>query len=146
MLNKRFAGALAVLALLTGYASPASSQLVLSCFTLQNDLVNFDRRAKVARRYVMTELESAKKDAQRVVQHPDKGYCLGWPTEDCSPPTTEKLGKIKRYQELNDSYLLSHLGGADPVRLRIIHEMEKLGCPLPDHVVRLLVLLEKEEK
>jgi hypothetical protein len=145
MLNKGFAGAAVFLASLTCGAPPASSQLILSCYTLQNDLMNFDRRAQFGHRHVMPELEAARKDALRAKRYGDKTYCAGWPTESCESESPEELRKSMRYKKLNKRYLLSHLGGADPVRLRIIREMQKLECPLPDHVFRLLVLLEEED-
>ncbi len=63
-------------------AAPAKAQLVLICYTLHNDLANFDRRA-----------------------HQVAHFYEGGP--------------------------LSHLGGADGIRLRIIDQMRQLGCPLP---------------
>lgn len=130
------------------FSTPAASQLVLSCYTLHNDLANFDRRARSVSHYFMPELKEARRSAKRAITHPEGEFCFGLqtngaglPPEKCAP---EPAGAIEEYRYLKDVYLRSHLGGSDPVRLRIIGEMQKLGCPLPKHVLRLLELLEAE--
>jgi hypothetical protein len=70
-------------------AGSAPAQQVFACYTLHNDLANFDRRA-------------------RQVDHYFPGW--GW-----------------NHKEI---YARSHIGAADVVRLRIIGEMRRLGCPL----------------
>ena len=71
---------------------------MLACYTLHNDLANFDRRAHTVDHYLMPELEAAA---------------------------------ARSGQSLKDVYAHSYLGGSDVVRLRIINEMRRYGCPLP---------------
>jgi hypothetical protein len=71
-------------------AGSAAAQQVLACYTLHNDLANFDRRARQVDRYF-----------------PGGGW-----------------GRKELYDR-------SHLGGSDVIRLRIIDEMRRFGCPLP---------------
>lgn len=123
------------------FATPASSQLVLSCYTLHNDLANFDRRARSVRHYFMPELRDAQKSAKRAITHPKGEFCFGVGGEHCAP---EPPNAIEKYQYIKEAYLRSHLGGTDPVRLRIIGEMQKLGCPLPEHVIDLLQIMEAD--
>ena len=96
------AGVVAVL-----LAGPALAQQVLACFTLHNDLANFDRRAH--RPPFAAEREAA------------------WQSEQ------ERAAEQWRLQR----WARSRLGGSDPVRLAIIDEMYRNGCPLPPEVALL---------
>jgi|SRR5690348_7667459 hypothetical protein len=70
--------------------SVAPAQQVLACYTLHNDLANFDRRAHQI------------------------------------DPYLSRSGVRTR-----EAYDRSYLGGSDVIRLRIINEMRRFGCPLP---------------
>ena len=70
--------------------APAPAQQVLVCYTLHNDLANFDRRAHQIDPYL---------------------WRSGVRTQE--------------------AYDRSYLGGSDVIRLRIINEMRRFGCPLP---------------
>jgi hypothetical protein len=73
-----------------GLATPsARAQEVLACYTLHNDLANFDRRAHSVDHYFLPRI----------------GYS-------------------------REAYARSPLGGSDIVRLRIINEMRRFGCPI----------------
>jgi hypothetical protein len=142
MNTKKTAGAVAVFAMAWAFSGgPAASQLILSCLTLHNDLANFDRRASIGHRRFMPNLEHLREAADEAAAQADGESCFDRGAENCE---SRLDGKARKYYRLKEAYLLSHLGGSDPIRLRIIGEMQKLGCPLPDHVVELQELLEVE--
>jgi hypothetical protein len=88
MLSSKQLAILVIAAVLCLSVASATAQQVFACYTLHNDLANFDRRA-------------------RQVAH----YFPG--------------------QAGRDVYERSHIGGSDVIRLRIINEMHRFGCPLP---------------
>jgi hypothetical protein len=88
MLYKRPLAILATAAGLCLSVGSAAAQQVFACYTLHNDLANFDRRARQVAHYFP--------------------------------------GRAGR-----DVYERSHIGGSDVIRLRIINEMHRFGCPLP---------------
>jgi hypothetical protein len=138
---KTTASALAVSAAVLAFSGPAAGQLVLSCYTLHNDLANFDRRASVAHNFFLPRLERARREASDAAERSADAFCFDSTAEDCGRALADKA---ETYRRLREAYLLSHLGGSDLVRLRIIGEMRKLGCPLPDHVVELLQILDSK--
>jgi hypothetical protein len=75
--------------------TPTRAQEVLACYTLHNDLANFDRRAHSVDHYFL-------------------------------PALRREVGP----RNLRRAYDRSHLGGSDIVRLRLINEMRRFGCPI----------------
>lgn len=108
--------------------APAAAQQVLACYSLHNDLANFDRRAHQVDHYFAPGLKAARAAAigdgyfSRCAFSDAAG-------EDCGPARRRDW---VRYQHLRQIYDRSHLGGSDVVRLRIIDQMRYLGCPLPE--------------
>jgi hypothetical protein len=108
--------------------APATAQEVLACYTLHNDLANFDRRAHQVDHYFAPGLKAARAAAigdsyfSRCAFNDAAG-------EDC---TSARQRDWARYRRLQRIYDRSHLGGSDVVRLRIIDQMRYLGCPLPE--------------
>jgi hypothetical protein len=88
MLSSRQLAVLIIAAVLCVSVGSATAQQVFACYTLHNDLANFDRRARQVAHYFP--------------------------------------GRAGR-----DVYERSHIGGSDVIRLRIINEMHRFGCPLP---------------
>jgi hypothetical protein len=107
---------------------PAGAQEVLACYTLHNDLANFDRRTHQVDHYFAPGLKAARAAAtgdaffSRCAFNDVTG-------EDC---TLARRRDWARYRRLLQLYDRSHLGGSDVVRLRIIDQMRYLGCPLPE--------------
>jgi len=117
-----FAGAALVL-----LAAPASAQQTLVCFTLHNDLANFDRRAH--RPQFPDERDAARRAAADYA-----AYCRGDQGlfSDCAALGTRADQTSAAYFTMLRTWGLSPIGGSDPVRLRIISEMYKNRCPMPD--------------
>ena len=108
----------------------ARAQEVLACYTLHNDLANFDRRAHTVDHYFMPELKAARATA---VEDACFSRCaFETPAgADCASARRRDWARYRRLQEIYDR---SYLGGSDIVRLRIIDQMRYLGCPLPEDV------------
>jgi hypothetical protein len=96
--SKRLATTLLAAAFLCLPAISARAQEVLACYTLHNDLANFDRRAHSVDNYFLPQLR-------------------------------RETGAITP-GELKNAWNRSYLGGQDIVRLRIIYEMRRFGCPI----------------
>lgn len=128
MWTKRFA-VLALTAIgLWAAAGPACAQQVLVCFTLHNDLANFDRRAR--------EVEHYSKQAVAAALHSSKA-AAGVYEPACPPPSywgasaaaecaARNAANLRRESEF---YRLRWLE-RDPIRQRIIAEMARNGCPM----------------
>jgi hypothetical protein len=86
MLSSKQLAILVIAAVLCLSVGSATAQQVFACYTLHNDLANFDRRARQVAHYFP--------------------------------------GRAGR-----DAYERSHIGGV--IRLRIINEKHRFGCPLP---------------
>jgi hypothetical protein len=125
--NNRFAVLIAVMSLCLSVVA-ARAQEVLACYTLHNDLANFDRRAHAVDHYFMPELRDARAVA---LAEPYFSRCAftDLAGEDCA---SARRRDWARYRHLQGIYDRSHLGGSDVVRLRIIDQMRYLGCPLPE--------------
>ena len=80
----------------------SGAQEVLACYTLHNDLANYDRRARQVTPRYLQEFEAARAASAE--------------QERAAP---------------NDARARPYLWGPDIVRLRIINEMRRYGCPLP---------------
>src|SRR4051794_36914518 len=108
--------------------APATAQEVLACYTLHNDLANFDRRAHQVDHYFAPGLAAARAAAIGAGYFSRCAFndAVG---EDC---TSARRRDWARYRRLQGIYDRSHLGGSDIVRLRIIDQMRYLGCPLPE--------------
>ena len=117
-LGKPFAG-LVMFGLFCLLSGTAYSQQVLVCYTLHNDLVNFDRRAHSVNHYFMPELGEAREAALRA----DSPLCI---SSSCKERARYD---IERYHYLLMIWERSPLGGADPVRQRILEQMRLNGCP-----------------
>lgn len=109
-------------------AAPASAQQTLVCFTLHNDLANFDRRAH--RPQFPDERDAARRAAADYA-----AYCPGGEARffsDCAALGARADQTSAAYFTMLRTWGLSPIGGSDPVRLRIISEMYKNLCPMPD--------------
>ena len=110
------------------FVSPALAQQVLICFTLHNDLANFDRRAH--RPLPAREVPTPWADWA----HTCPNMLGGFPFYQCSPPPHLVAPESPEALEMHRAWSLSPLGGRDPTRLRILEEMVRNGCPLPTDV------------
>jgi hypothetical protein len=108
--------------------APARAQEVLVCYTLHNDLANFDRRAHQVDHYFAPALKAAR-EAAVADSYSSRCAFNNATGEDC---TSTRQRDWARYRHLQRIYDRSHLGGSDVVRLRIIDQMRYLGCPLPE--------------
>jgi hypothetical protein len=106
-------------------AVPALAQQVLVCFTLHNDLANFDRRAH--RPLPAREVPTPWADWA----HTCPNLLGGFPFYQCSPPPDSVQPEQPEAFEMHRAWAQSPLGGRDPIRLRILDEMVRNGCPLP---------------
>jgi hypothetical protein len=105
----------------------APAQHVLVCFTLHNDLSNFDRRAHSVDYYSRSVFEAALAAYKRAYQD-YQSACLpsGEPTyvgPDCEALNREAVRHEAEY------YRLQWLN-SDPIRRRIIAEMISNRCPV----------------
>jgi hypothetical protein len=106
--------------------APASAQQDLVCFTLHNDLANFDRRAH--RPQFPAERDAAQRAAADYA-----AYCPGGQTQsDCANLGALADRTSAAYFTMLRTWGLSPIGGSDPVRLRIINAMYQNRCPMPD--------------
>jgi hypothetical protein len=105
--------------------APALAQQALICFTLHNDLANFDRRAH--RPLPAREVATPWADWA----HTCPNLLGGFPFYECSPPPNLVVPESPEAFEMHRAWSLSSLGGRDPIRLRILDEMVRNGCPLP---------------
>jgi hypothetical protein len=124
---KKYGPLVAILAMSAISYVPVAAQHVLICYTLHNDLANYDRRAQEVDHYFMPQLKEAREAAISARQADDSPLCLFGALEPC----TERLQQqTARYRALKEVHARSHLGGSDTIRLRIIAEMYKYGCPI----------------
>jgi hypothetical protein len=100
---------------------------VLICYTLHNDLANYDRRAREVDHYLMPELKEAREAAIAAKEVDESPLCLFGALEHCNEHLQQQTG---RYRALREVHARSHLGGSDAIRLRILAEMYKYGCPI----------------
>jgi hypothetical protein len=121
---------LAVLVAATGLCLSvvgAEAQEVLACYTLHNDLVNFDRRAHAVDHYFMPPLKAAREALGADAYY--QPCTINTPAGvECSTPNPHDAA---RYRYWRSKYDRSPLGGSDVIRLRIIDQMVQIGCPLP---------------
>jgi hypothetical protein len=101
------------------FSAPAASQHVLVCYTLHNDLANFDRRAHSVDHYFMAEIKEARAAAEAA----DSSFCI---SEECK---RQAQRDIERYRYLLKVRSRSIFGGNDPVRQRILAQMRYFRCP-----------------
>lgn len=120
--------------------APATAQHVLICYTLHNDLANYDRRAREVDHYFMPELKEAREAALVAKQVDDSPLCLFGALEPCNEQLRQET---ERYRALREIRARSHLGGSDTIRLRIIAEMRRFGCPLSPEDLALLEIAER---
>jgi hypothetical protein len=125
--SNRFAVLVAVTSLCLSVVA-ARAQEVLACYTLHNDLANFDRRAHQVDHYFMPELKAARAAAVGDAYFSRCAFS-DVAGEDC---TSARRRDWARYRYLQGIYDRSYLGGSDVVRLRIIDQMRYVGCPLPE--------------
>jgi hypothetical protein len=110
--------------------SSADAQQIILCHSLDNDLVNFDRRAHAVGGYYLPQIMKL----QHAVAAAEAEYldaCV--PGAATATDTDCRVLKTRIFylrEELR-GWTLSPLGGSDPVRLRILLEMRRNGCPLP---------------
>jgi hypothetical protein len=111
--------------------APARAQQVLACYSLHNDLANYDRRAHHLDHYFMPELKEARAAVVGDTYYLQCSFSAA-PGEDCA---TTRERSAARYWRLQGIYDRSRLGGSDVIRLRIIDQMRYYGCPLPGEAV-----------
>ena len=112
-------------------AVPALAQQVLVCFTLHNDLANFDRRAH--RPEFAVERAAAERAAADYAWQCTDGR-PAWPFADCAALAAQADARQAEYIERLRGWALSPIGGSDPVRLALIDQMYRNGCPLPPEI------------
>jgi hypothetical protein len=116
---------------------PALAQQVLVCYTLHNDLANFDRRAN-APNYMYGQEAIAQ--ALREYQWLCPSGRARAPDTDCVGLQGDPGAPTAGFYQMIREWVVSPLGGSDPVRLRIIDEMYRNGCPLPPEALYLISL------
>ncbi|MEN3385172.1 MAG: hypothetical protein V7608_5216 [Hyphomicrobiales bacterium] len=131
MLLKRSAMRFLAGAALVLLVAPASAQQTLVCFTLHNDLANFDRRAH--RPQFPAERDAAQRAAADYAASCPGGEA-GFASSDCAALGARADRTSAAYFTMLRTWGLSPIGGSDPVRLRIIKEMYQNRCPMPDDV------------
>jgi hypothetical protein len=122
---------------------PAVAQHVLICYALHNDLANYDRRAREVDHYFIPELKEAREAAMTARQIDDSPLCLFGALEGCNERLREETA---RYRALKELHARSHLGESDTIRLRILAEMYKYGCPMSPEDVALLEVPGREPR
>ena len=123
-------------------AVPALAQQVLVCFTLHNDLANFDRRAnKPNYMFGQKEIALALKQYQWLCPN---GRARD-PRIDCTGlvDDPQDFATAEFYRVIRE-WVVSPLGGSDPIRLRIMDEMYRNSCPLPPEALYLLSLRQQQ--
>jgi hypothetical protein len=108
---------------------PAVSQQVIVCFTLHNDLTNFDRRAQAVDPSWSAILEAQARADQTVADY--KAICIdqtGQPAETCDRLSGQAWDARQQVEAMMSDYVRSPIGGGDPVRLNLIAELRRNGC------------------
>ena len=135
--KRRFAALLAAAFGLTFGPVPVLAQQVLVCFTLHNDLANFDRRANAPNyMYGQDVIAAALREYQWLCP---SGRARA-PDTDCVGLQGDPNAPTAGFYQMIREWVVSPLGGSDPVRLRIIDEMYRNGCPLPPEALYLISL------